>query len=444
MESSYSEILPEQLLQRLSAYGGTLQYRRRAVLLQIRGRWELVCCTVEGFLPGEHMPQSEPSRKYRQAVLYEDFLSADASVAFANELQNRTATFGTYVIQGTSATQWTTESVSLENSCMSRAGSVVKLRFGANGHFPPAGRLLVPEQPFYPDIYDAAGDWLPFPGYHGEHDGRQEEVLFLLPETRAFVASSDYSEDGLLSLKIAGTEADDIRLTIKGAYWEEKSIRQLSAVVGDLRAELTVPSHVDRLEYFLIDREGTVYDFHREDRFSGHRLVRNTKSTLENQVRRATYEGEGQQVEFKPFVDPDQRYTSDGPKTKLREVITTAVAFANTEGGHIYLGVDDDCVATGIEQELQQWAKAKVDGSVIERYLGSLKSKIKDSVSGDLTLSASHAFIDEVLVAIIEVKPNEGTLVNINQDYVVYARSGASNRKVPPSQIAPSPLQRVE
>jgi hypothetical protein len=250
---------------------------------------------------------------------------------------------------------------------------------------------------------------LPFRNYHGHSDARNDQIVFLLPETRAFIAGTTFSGKGTLDIAVAGAEVDTLSLLFKGAYWEEKSIRHYDAVVADAKAALVVPGDADRLEYYLIDREETVYDFHREDRFS--RLIpdRNAlgllKRALGDQVREACRDGEGLHIEFKPLVAPDQELGSGNQKAKLREVVTTVVAFANTEGGHIYLGVDDDCTMTGVDKELQKWAKSAVDESIISRYLGALKNKIKEAVHGEVTMHVAHTVVGDALVVVIEVPP---------------------------------------
>lgn len=83
-------------------------------------------------------------------------------------------------------------------------------------------------------------------------------------------------------------------------------------------------------------------------------MRRGSTRTLADQVREACESGEGLHVEFKPFVAPEQKLGSSSEKTKLREVVTTVVAFANTEGGHIYLGVEDDCTMSGIDEGIQK------------------------------------------------------------------------------------------
>jgi hypothetical protein len=84
------------------------------------------------------------------------------------------------------------------------------------------GPLLAPGEPYYPDLHEAAGHWLPFPVYHGQSDARNQEVIFLLPEARAFFTDAKL-RDGFLEISVGGTAAAGTALTVKGAYWQDKS-----------------------------------------------------------------------------------------------------------------------------------------------------------------------------------------------------------------------------
>lgn len=438
MVREFTDKPPNKLIERLQASRDVRRFRRRAVLTNGNGRWELVCCTVEGFLLDEGTPQLVASRRYQQAILYEEFLTGEECLRFVSEVQEGHAQLGGIDLQRGQNSQWTTELLPVNNDYMARAGYVISLGFAQQGTRASISTLLASDQPYYPEIDDAARDWLPFPVYHGHSDARNDQIIFLLPETRAFIANTIFSGKGILNIAVAGAEVDTLSLLIKGAYWEEKSIHHFDAVISDAKAALVVPEDADRLEYYLIDHEGTVYDFHREDRFSRLTPSRNTlgsvKHSLEDQVRGACRDGEGLHVEFKPFVAPEQKLSSGNQKTKLREMITTVVAFANTEGGHVYLGVDDDCTITGVGQDLQRWAESVVDDSAINRYLGALKNKIKEIVHGEVTLHLAHIVINDALVVVIEVPPLPIKPISLQQDQYLYVRTGASNRKLPPDQ----------
>ncbi|AXW32864.1 hypothetical protein CJO88_05660 [Ralstonia solanacearum] len=438
MEREFTDGPPRKLIDRLLAHPDGRRFRRRAVLTKGGDQWELVCCTVEELLLGERAAEVAASKRYGQAVLCEDFLTEMECLSFVEALQAGRAQFGVIDLQCDQNLQWSTEHLSVNNDYMARAGHAICLRLPQRGTRASVGPLLAADQPYYPDIENAARDWLPLRVYHGNSDARNDQIIFLLPETRAFITGAAFAEQGQLNVTVAGTEVGTQPLTIKGAYWEEKAIHHIDGVVSGTTAVLAVPANADRLEYYLIDRDGTVYDFHREDRFS--RLARDgsvlgvTRCALGDQIRDACQHGEGLHVEFKPFVPPEQQLGSVSNRTKLREVVTTVVAFANTAGGHIYLGVDDNCTVDGVDQGLQIWAKCTVDGEVVDRYLGALKNRIKEAVHGEVTLHLESQVVNDARVVVIEVAPASIKPVSLQQDQYFYVRTGASNRKLPPDQ----------
>lgn len=444
MNAEYSSKPPDKLIEQARLSG---PFRRRAVLTNEKGQWELLCCAIEGFRPGERISEPMRSRKYRQVILLEDLLSADECLSFVTELQAGHANFGTVNLKPFQNAQWTTIVMAVNNDYMAYTGYVIGLQFGQNRNQAPLGALLAPDQPYYPDVYEAARDWLPFPVYHGESDGRHGQIFFLLPETRAFITKAAFSEQETLDITVDGIDIGRLSLLIKGAYWVDKSIHHFENEIRASKAALTVPAYANRLEYYLLDREGAIYDFHREDRYSQFRSSVNLLGSVKrkiDQVREAANKGEGRRIEFKPFVDLGSRRKSEDQKTKLDEIIKTVAAFANTDGGHIYLGINDDCSITGIDNKLNEWAKSAIDESVINSYLGALRSEITGRLNEEVTLELSYVQIDGVLVAIIEVPPATCKPVSIRQDNHLYARRGANNGQVPPAQweniLAPSPM----
>lgn len=436
-----SDKVPDRLTEGLESRKDRL-FRRRAVLTNGNNRWELVCCTVEGFGTAGSIPQPVPSRRYTQVLLYEDMLTGEECLHFAKELHLGHARFDDIDLRREDNPQWTVERLPANNVYMDRAGYLVSTRFGRNTGRASVNTLITPEHPYYPDTDEAARDWLPLTVYHGHSDARNEQVLFLLPETRAFFSSATFSAKGTLDISVEGSDLSAMPLRIKGAYWEGKSIRHFETPVQGSSAQLIVPGDADRLEYYLIDDTGTIYDFHREDRFLRRqkRTAGSAQNAREQQVRQACESGEGLRIEFKPFIDPADKHarTEETTKrlegTKLREILETVAAFANTEGGHIYLGVNDDCTVSGIGDALRTWAKAALDEMSITRYLGALRGKIKDFMDGEVALQLSHTEIDGMLVVIIDVSAGAHGPVALRNEYHLYVRTGASNRKARPDQ----------
>jgi len=432
------EGIPDKLVAQFKTGKRGRCFRRRSVMTNAGSRWELVCCTIERLPPGATEFEPTPSRRYAQVLLHEDLLTEEECLEFANDLHAGRGRVGECELEMRQAPQWQSQLLPLNNEYMKGAGLVVGLNVGQRSTRMQIGPLLALDQPYYPDIDEAGRDWLPFTTYHGHSDARNDQICFLLPENRAFFGGAEFAEPGLLVINVEGAEVNALDLVIKGAYWERGAIHHFEQAVADSKAIVQVSEDADRLEYYLLDSVATTFDFYREVRYwrteAGSSVLGAAKRSLEAKVRASLSAGEGLNVEFKPFVDPDSKKSPGGAKSKLDEIAITAVAFANTDGGHIYLGVSDDCEVTGIEAKLCEWAKQPSNDSVIGRYLGALKSRIKTVVVGELAFEASHIWLDGALIAVIDVPVADRRPIAIRQDHYLYARSGASNRKVPPDQ----------
>jgi hypothetical protein len=448
MDHEYShDRIPEKLIKHLQAAGDERRFRRRFVVTKGDDRWELVCCTVEGFLPGEALPDPVAAWRYPQALLSEDFLTGNECLRFAEALHagDTVAIEEGIQLLRNQDTHWRTEMVSVTNDHMSRAGHVISVQFTQRRASISGKALITPEAPYFPEIDTAACAWLPFPVYHGHSDSRNDQVIFLLPETRAFIANASLSGNGTIDITVAGTEAGRIKLLVKGAHWRGKRIDHIHELVVNGKATLTVPTDAERIEYYLIDESGLVYDFHREDQYSrlgpGRSKLATVRRSLADQVREACFTDEGLHVEFKPFIAPEQKLGTPDQKTKLREIVKTVVAFANTEGGRLYLGIEDDCTISGINSELQSWiyetfGNRGIDDSAIANYLSALKSRIKEAVSGDTLAQLAHVRMGDAIVVIVEVPKASRRPLTIQDDYYLYVRIGNKTRKLSPDQWA--------
>ena len=199
-----------------------------------------------------------------------------------------------------------------------------------------------------------------------------------------------------------------------------------------------MPDYPDRLEYVLLDEGGTLYDFQQEHSGKHTGIIREHISsvdmTLASAIRDATFQGEGQNIEFKPFVDPHDQLGPVHNRTKLGQIIQSIVAFSNSAGGRIFIGVDDSCGLNGIEPLLRAWGKEAASDALYERYRGALTNKIRGAISGDVTIVVNFTMIDEHLIAVIHVQEAHFKPVEIVGDSYYYVRAGASNRKLSPKE----------
>lgn len=406
---------------------GYQSLRRRAVIYESDGKWVLQACVVEGISINRKIGKEEV-RDYTKAVLFEDWLTFEELQQFIEQIKKGEFTLGKYpLIASSNHRQWTKERQPLSNFYMTYAGYVWTSRFQdrANSF---QGELLSPKQPYYPDLHEAVKDWLPFPIYQGNSDNKNGEVILLLPETRAYFEDATPQEHSV-DIQIAGAEANSLSLEVKGAWWDENGIHHFAENVHDGRVSLNVPENAKRLDYVLADKNGAVYDFQQEDGYRHTGLGRSRKTdndrTLASIVRKACMNGEGPQIEFKPFINPEHQ--------KIKEVIKTVVAFSNVQGGRIFFGINDGCELVGLDEELNKWAK-KDAIEACDKYLGVIRGKIRDELRGEVQMDFSHTMVDGLRIAVIEVAEATEKPVSIQQDKSLYIRRGSSTTKASPEE----------
>ena len=402
-------------------------FRRRAVIGKRDGKTSILICVVEAIPVWEGGVSPESSKEYTQIILFEDQMNVTELSSFIGEVSQGFLKLGQYTFEATDNSGWERKLLPLKNNCMNRAGQIYTKSFERNC-FGITGALIAPKQPYYPDSSEAMRHWLPFTEYDNNTDSRNGKVLILLPETRAYFSDVLPDEDGITAV-VKGAFVGKKSLIVKGAWWEGQNINHFSIDVQNGCAKWNLPREVSRLEYILIDDQGNLYDFQLEGSYGhtglGGRLLKNSKGDAAV-VRQTLRSGEGVSIEFKPFIDPKNK--------KMSEIFRTVTAFANSSGGCIYLGIDDDCTISGIDEDLSKWSKSSVDGEVCNRYLGELRSRIRDEVVGDFDMNVKQVSVDKRLVAIVDVKQAKTKPIYIRQEKVLYVRRGASNTKASPEE----------
>lgn len=431
--------VPELLREYFRAYWDEQVFRRRVIFSQKTKSSKVISsCVTEYVPPTEATAKTTNSIRYPEAILYEDWLTGKQCDEFASSLDCGTVAITDEIrLNPHQSAHWFIRRLHYQNNYMERAGHAISLNTGVYTGTQSFAPLLALSQPYYPDVYVAARDWLQLREYSGENDSRNEEITFLITENRAFFAAAEPVKNAKLCLHIGGTEVKQRELFVLGAAWVGDLIHQLASDVVEGNAVIDIPDRADKLEIVLVDGTTQVFDMHTESvniPVRGRRFLQVLRSPGEDQVKAATEAGENKHIEFKPFVTPEQKWFEAKTKTKLLEILITVVAFSNADGGCIYVGVDDDCQVTGINQKLAEWGSAAADNILAERYAGALKAVIKDNVEGEIDIQVAPAYTASGIVVIIEVAQSWKRPVNLKDDHVLYVRNGASNRKLAPSR----------
>jgi len=187
-----------------------------------------------------------------------------------------------------------------------------------------------------------------------------------------------------------------------------------------------VPLSTESLDAHLIGSDGTVYDFHRENRHGwegqGRVLGSSPSKPLDlRALEEALQAGEGEAVEFKEFVKLGNQ--------KENEIVETVIALANTRGGTIFVGVNDRCVPIGIEREV---VKSFPDSGgdlekAVQEYIGHLRQKITAQMNRCPVLEVNAVKLNDLNILLIRVPEGDQKIYARRQGNAAFVRRGANN-----------------
>ena len=318
-----------------------------------------------------------------------------------------------------------------DNDYWGGAGMLFSLPLHQNHLGDPSGPLLDYEKPYYSDTSEAVREWISIRSWHGFLDGRRGHLLVFIPERRAhFTSIQRVSETGV-SIKVARKTADAVK--IKGAWFMNNRTAPIDAAVDHEDTMIDVPVDASRVELFLIGQDNTIFDFRRESALGfveheGRMLGMGGTSAPARDLLQTIQRGENQQTEFKEFVNPDDK----GGPDKLSEVVASIVAFANTGGGVVIIGVRDDGDIVGIARPLHKWSARgakKTEGELGGMYQQSLRQHIMERIRPSPSIKIETHEVAGSLVATVTVESGPAKPYQDIQTKIVYVRHGASNRK---------------
>jgi len=294
--------------------------------------------------------------------------------------------------------------------------------------------LLSFTEPFYADIYDAIGEWLGVTPYHGNSDSRNGGLLVFIPQCRAYFSEMGRA-DGEARIRVQRRDERLGSLKIKG-LWERSTERhRIDLPVGKKPVAFQLPEDSESLQIYLMGSDGTIFDFHKESVYWSTRQTRlitgsgarGTSPPLEESLK----QGEGQTIEFKPFIavgDP-----------KMNEVLETVIAFANTSGGTIFFGVTNHCIVEGVERDIQREAKKEniPEGEALVRYIGQINQFIAGRLTKSPRVEIEPLTHSGHTVLAINIGEGESKPYWDSQSKDIFVRHGASNIKPDPERELP-------
>lgn len=437
--------LPVALQDALGSQPPRTRFLVRAVLVRdvIRREFVLMAAVLR---PLHGTPGLQKMMRYPDAVLIYEELAPVGALAFLRGAADGELSLGGHTVKFEPPQQCQVTRASVGNYWMEQAGTVYDIRIHSQVNIAPQEHLVARGAPYYPDAYEAARDWLELREYHGSSDASLGHLLVLLPETRAFIADAQWSEEDKLTVRVQGSIADEPGLTVIGGYWERKKLHQLSAHLIGGQATFVVPQNAQRLNLLVVGPHDEVLDSHSEDvAFGGigrRILGARAERTADSAVLRQIYAGEGVRTEFKESLELSNGKRPAGEKDKLAEVLRTVAAFANTEGGTIFFGVSDAIEIVGTCEAVSKWAKGRSDDAAIEGYMGALRAEVHNFAYPAVTIHTRAMKHQSKLIIALEVERAHRPVCLMN-DKMTYTRVSSNNVKTAAADLPPPQSSQI-
>jgi hypothetical protein len=374
--------IKEVLAANASLYAGI---HMSAVAFLQNDKWRNALCVVRGIPKTSGMPTARGKLEYPRLKFLEKELLPSDLPAFLDDLK------GSRQLHFDQDTVELGQNYASVNSYELLPGENDYSQFP--GYFYEATRdsvnltqepLIDFKSPFYPSPYHAVRDWVNIRGFSADRDSRTGSLLLFLPECRARFAGLDCLGDKL-HIKVALDSSPSLDLKVVGRFQTKEGDRLLSERLANHGVEIPAPAAIDYLELYLIGADNTIYDFHRESGYNSasHRriLVKKEPSLDAAVALKAIDAGESETVEFKPFIDVGH--------PKINELVETVIAFANTKGGTILLGVNNHCAIEGIEKDLTRIAakSKRPTADVKAEYIGGLRQQVAGALNRTVPLA---------------------------------------------------------
>jgi len=388
--------------QRKMIYGSA---RIKTALCKHQDVWKNVVTRIELL----HKDEEEP--KDRKLGYPNLFMSdSTATIESLTNLINEVVTKGILAIKGCPAVQIEGNMRREEYFIDLRSNDdVFKFEWPANCYFfyardsfkgyPPVGPFVTLDQPPFPDGYCAVRSIVGLD--ISRYSQFQGAIIFLLPKYEARIEEVKLSAKEM-SIRISAKEATANEVIGK-VYYEGKQGQNIGhdIVFDEESKSFPLEFTPDNFDVYLLSRKtGKLVDYRRIN-LRWPTLQRDvTIEVTVDEILELIRRGENDRVEFKQGI------------AKTDEFVETVVAFSNTSGGTILVGVSDHSDIVGIGETKPE-----------ETVRNVLRSHCEPPVEPDV----KSTLIDQRPILVVQIKEGE------NKPYTfrgkgVYVRSGSTDR----------------
>jgi hypothetical protein len=296
--------------------------------------------------------------------------------------------------------------------------TLLKLNSTSNRVTPEWAPAVAPGLPPFQSWPQAVVDWVfERPAMYGTDVIFGNQLVVVMPDTRARARAIGRHEDGLA----VEVEASDAERPFELQYVFSRSHGQLATGAVRFKGSASIPigacPEATELEVYCLDLVAgavshNVFDW-QQLRAAGATAKADDEGLGDDIAR-----GERDTVEFKPFAHDSN---------KQNEIVKSVVAFANTDGGRVYVGVRDDGQPEG---------RGALKGAKLDTMLASLRKLIHDNIKPVPVADYRSAELAGEPICIVEVAP--GPYVYSTHANEILVRKGSTNRRPDPTaELAP-------
>lgn len=302
---------------------------------------------------------------------------------------------------------------------------------GAGGSSGPRGPFFSrPHKFFAATLGDAAAQWLERPSLR-RLSSTQFHLSVVLADRRACIGHIAVSDEDV-AISLSGTlprEAISVAvlLTHTDGTKHQVVVDAPDQTIHVRRSE----SDIRGLQVHVLSEDGECLDEFFEDehrctraqRVLGRAMLRGPQD-----LQLAMEQGEGETIEFKAMI-PTGR---EDPKS--RELLEVACAFANTRGGHLFIGVTDNLEIKGLERYLDRTGKGDT-ANARDKYAGAIRRMIREGLTPSVDAGVNWINLAGHHVLHVAIAGNPTGRHALVESGDIYVRRGASCAKARPSDL---------
>lgn len=298
----------------------------------------------------------------------------------------------------------------------------------------PGGPFVDPTTGFLAaDLGEAAAEWLGIP-YFRQYSNPSNRIDVTLIDNRAYLAEM-VLDGSTLSIRVHNRNPQQLHCTIVTRdYHDERRRRTFKVSGGTVRTEIALPAK--SLDVYLTNDDGYCFDLYQEDTsrpFSRYSLLSSAgarDARVHTELLAAREGGENERVEFKKWLPLDRE------QPKSFELLRTACAFANSQGGDLFIGVSDELEIVGCAKGLAELARSlkRPRDDCRDQYLQLVRRVIAEGISPTVPTEThwmNHAGLDVLRISI----PRTGAVHHVVESNDTYVRRGANSKKATPPEI---------